>query len=135
MNTMINVPSGLLYTLEKKIFKLDYENFSNSEMKFRSSKLEFRNQTTSLSQMSNNGVLSLSMDHCLRYVHLEKEISLKKTQVLDFLCPYCLSIFSSSIALVQNHFDVHLGPISCHKCNLWHIFLYSKIFTQSNIFL
>ena len=118
LNTMINVRNGLLYTVEQKIFNLDFEKFTNSEMKFRASKFADRNLTNLLVKMSKNGILGLSADHCLRYFDFEKESSLKKTSVLGFVCPYCLSVFSSFIALNQNHLDVHLGPVSCQKCKV-----------------
>ena len=118
LNTMINVGSGLIYTVEQKIFNLDFQKFSNSELKFRASKFSERNLTNLLVKMSKHQILSLSADHCLRYIDFERESSLKKTSVLGFVCPYCLSVFSSFIALNQNHLDVHFGPVSCHKCKV-----------------
>ena len=117
LSTMAFIPEhqGIIYQKDGKIMKLDLMEFSNSEMKMRSSNIEGRNTIVGLFKILNDSFVVFSGDNCLRKVSLE---DYKKVTIMGFCCPYCLQLFSTRQMLYRDHIHRHMGPVSCDTCEV-----------------
>ena len=120
LSTMVFLPEhhGIFYQKDGKLMKLDLREFTNCEMKMRSSIIEGRNSIEMLSKISKDSFMIYSGDKCLRKVIFEDNFSRERVTILGFSCPYCLQCFSTRQMLVRDHMNRHLGPVSCDTCEV-----------------
>ena len=108
----------LLFIESSNMFRIDLTQNTNDRIQVKSSKDINGQKIISLVQIEDSTLLIYCEDLSLKSFKILENGKSQNWTILGYLCPYCLTVCSSRIALFKEHMDVHLGPIQCTSCQV-----------------
>lgn len=117
LSHMLDIPknSSLVYLENKLLWELFLDLNVRSRVKLRRTTNENSSKVKSFVKVSDSKLLVYSETLSIRVIDRESEGS----DTLGYLCPYCLKLFNHCSTLCRDHFECHIGPVSCGICQVY----------------
>ena len=116
----VEAQNSFFYVKDDKVFRLDLNEFTNTEMKLRSSKCKNSMKIIQISKIRCDTIIIYCKDYSMKFNFMGTNLNMKNTHKMGFLCPYCLQHFGQKVNsdVINAHIDKHCGPVSCPSCKV-----------------